>query len=103
MTTTQSNPVPSKLQGTWLVREPFLLRLKLNEGSYSIEGHSGPAEVEGDVLTFTSTCGDSAVKGVGHYRWTLKGDRLHLSVIGQDECGGRAAGLSGTTFERFGY
>jgi hypothetical protein len=103
MTTTPSNSVPLKLQGTWLVREPFLLRLKLNEGSYSVEGHSGPAEVEGDVLTFTSTCGDSAVTGVGHYRWTLKGDKLHLSIIGKDECAGRASGLSGTTFERFGY
>ena len=44
MTTTASNPVPLKLQGTWLVRDPFLLRLKLNEGSYSIAEHSGPAE-----------------------------------------------------------
>jgi hypothetical protein len=103
MTTTASNPIPLKLQGTWLVREPVLLRLKLNEGSYSIAEHSGPAEAEGDVLTFTSTCGDSSVTGVGHYRWTLKGNKLHLSVIGKDECPGRASGLSGTTFERFGY
>jgi hypothetical protein len=103
MTTTPSNPVPLKLQGTWLVRDPFPLRLKLTERSYSVEGHSGPAEVEGDVLTFTSTCGDSAVTGVGHYRWTLKGNKLHLSVIGKDECPGRASGLSGTTFERFSY
>jgi len=101
-TTTPSNPVPSKLQGTWLLRDP-LLRLKLTERSYSVEGHNGTAEAEGDVLTFTSTCGDSAVTGVGHYRWTLKGDRLHLSVIGKDECGGRASGLSGATFKRFSY
>ena len=102
MTTTPSNPVPSKLQGTWLLRDP-LLRLKLNEGSYSIGEHSGPAEAKGDVLTFTSTCGDSAVTGVGHYRWTLKGDKLHLSVIGKDECSGRASGIAGKTFERFSY
>jgi hypothetical protein len=102
MTTTPSNPIPLKLQGTWLLRDP-LLRLKLTESSYSVEGHSGPAEAEGDVLTFTSTCGGSAVTGVGHYRWTLKGNRLHLSVIGKDECGGRASGLSGATFERFSY
>jgi len=69
----------------------------------SAEGHSGGVEDEGDVLTFTSTCGDSAVTGVGHYRWTLKGNKLHLSVIGKDECAGRASGLSGTTFERFSY
>ena len=103
MTTTQSNPVPLKLQGTWLVRDPFPLRLRLTERSYSVEEHTGRAEAEGDVLTFTSTCGDSAVTGVGHYRWTLKGNKLHLSVIGKDECAGRASGLSGTTFERFSY
>jgi hypothetical protein len=91
-----------KLQGTWLLRDP-LLRLKLTGRSYSVEGHSGTAEAEGDVLTLTSTCGDSAVTGVGHYRWTLKGNRLHLLVIGKDECGGRASGLSGATFERFEY
>ena len=103
MTTTPSNPVPLKLQGTWLVRDPFPLRLRLTERSYSVEEHTGRAEAEGDVLTFTSTCGDSAVTGVGHYRWTLKGNKLHLSVIGKDECPGRASGLSGTTFERFSY
>ena len=80
-----------------------MLRLKLNARSYSVGEHSGPAEAEGDVLTFTSTCGDSAVTGVGHYRWTLKGNKLHLSVIGEDECAGRASGLSGATFERFSY
>src|SRR5262245_2971445 len=101
-TTTPSAPIPSKLQGTWLLRDP-LLRLKLTERSYSVEGHSGTAEAEGDVLTFTSTCGDSAVTGVGHYRWTLKGNKLHLSVIGKDECAGRASGLSGATFKRFSY
>ena len=101
-TTTPSNPIPLKLQGTWLLRDP-LLRLKLTERSYSVEQHTGLAEVEGDVLTFTSTCGDSAVTGVGHYRWTLKGDKLNLSVIGKDECAGRASGLSGATFERFSY
>lgn len=102
VTTTPSTPIPLKLKGTWLLRDP-LLRLKLNERSYSVEEHSGSVEAEGDVLTFTSTCGDSAVTGVGHYRWTLKGNRLHLSVIGKDECSGRAAGLSGATFERFSY
>ena len=101
-TTTPSNPIPPKLQGTWLLRDP-LLRLKLNETSYSVGEHSGPAKADGDVLTFISTCGDSAVTGVGHYRWTLKGDKLHLSVIGKDECAGRASGLSGATFERFSY
>jgi len=102
MTTTPSAPIPLKLQGTWLLRDP-LLRLKLTERSYSVEDHSGLAEAEGDVLTFTSTCGDSAVTGVGHYRWTLKGNKLHLSVIGKDDCAGRASGLSGATFERFSY
>ena len=102
-TTTPSAPIPLKLQGTWLVRDPFPLRLKLNERSYSVEEHSGLAQAEGDVLTFTSTCGDSAVTGVGHYRWTLKGKRLHLEVIGKDECAGRASGLSGATFKRFSY
>jgi hypothetical protein len=43
------------------------------------------------------------VGGVGRYRWTLRGNRLRLSVIGKDEYGGRASGLSGTTFERFSY
>ena len=102
MTTTPSAPIPLKLQGTWLLRDP-LLRLKLTERSYSVEDHSGLAEAEGDVLTFTSTCGDSAVTGVGHYRWTLKGNKLHLSVIGKDDCAGRASGLSGATFEQFSY
>jgi hypothetical protein len=105
-TTAPSNPIPSKLQGTWLARDPAPLRFYLREATYyiaSAEGHGGEVEAEGDVLTFTSTCGDSTVTGVGHYRWTLKGNKLHLSVIGKDECPGRASGLSGKTFERFSY
>src|SRR5262245_3484657 len=101
-TTTPSAPIPSKLQGTWLLRGP-LLRLQLTARSYAVEGHSGTAAAEGDVLTFTSTGGDSAVTAVRHYRWTFKGNRLHLSVIGKDECPGRASGLSGATFQRFSY
>jgi hypothetical protein len=65
--------------------------------------HSGDVEAESShVLKFTSICGDSNTEGVGRYRWTLKGDKLHFDLIGKEECGGRSAVLEDATYERRG-
>jgi hypothetical protein len=106
-TTVPKNPLPPKLQGTWLQRSSVLgpLRLYLRETTYTAshgDAHSGHVEAEGDVLTFRSMCGGTNVEGTGRYRWKVSGGSLHLALIGKDECTGRSSGFAGTTFERSG-
>jgi hypothetical protein len=106
-TTTVLNPLPLKLQATWLERSSELgpFRLYLRETTYTAshgDAHSGRVEADGDVLTVTATCGGTNVEGTGRYRWKLSGDSLHLALIGKDECTGRSSGFAGTTFERSG-
>ena len=74
----------------------------LRPNAYTVSrgvSHSGQAEAEGDIVTLTSTCGDSSITGTGRYRWTLSGDRLHFELVGRDECGGRAEHLEDATYE----
>jgi hypothetical protein len=102
------NPLPEELQGTWFSSTATAanpLRLYLRESSYLVSrggSHSGDVQAEGDVLTFTSICGGSNEEGTGRYRWTLKGNMLHLDLIGKDECGGRSDVLEDATYERRG-
>jgi hypothetical protein len=109
-TTAQSaSGAPAELQGTWrLVSDtvPEPTRLYLRETSYIVSrgggSHHGTYSVDGDTIEFTSTCSDTNQEGVGHYRWTLEGDTLHLELIGKDECSGRSAVLEDATYERSG-
>ena len=78
------------------------VRFYLRETSFALVGHSGKVEAEGDVLTFTSNCAGSSETTVGRYRRTLEGDKLHLEMIGKDQCGGRGDLLADATYERTG-
>ena len=104
-TTAPEYPLPVELQGTWLLATATATnptRMYLRETSYALVGHSGTVEAEGDVLTFTSNCFGSSETTVGRYRWTLEGDKLHIAMIGKDQCGGRGDLLADATYERTG-
>jgi len=80
-----------------------VLRVYLRPNAYTVSStgsHTGLVEAEGDVLTFTSICGESSVTGTGRYRWSLEGDKLHVELIGKDECGGRTEHFDDVTYER---
>ena len=101
--------MPAELQGTWFVSTATAsdpVRLYLREATYLVSrggSHSGDVEAEGsNVLKFTSICGGSNTEGMGRYRWTLKGDKLHFDLIGKEECGGRSAVLGDASYERRG-
>jgi hypothetical protein len=64
--------------------------------------HQGQIEVTGNVIKFTSICGDSQVEGSGRYRRRISGEKLHLDLIGEDECGGRSTVLEDATYRRAG-
>ena len=84
---------------------PDVVRLYLRPNAYTLSrgfAHTGQAQAEGDVLTLTSTCGESTATGTGRYRWTLSGDTLHLELVGKDECSGRPDAFDDATDERSG-
>lgn len=107
-TTVSSNALPAERVGTWRLVDPDLgdvVRLYLRPTAYTLSrgfAHTGQAEAEGDVLTLTSTCGESSITGTGHYRWKLSGDTLHLELIGKDKCSGRPDAFDAATYERSG-
>jgi hypothetical protein len=111
-TTTATLPggsVPQKLQGTWLLESeyPVPVRLYLYEDRYAISAGGsaqGDIVVNGDELAFFNSnapsCPLRLPEGVGRYRWRLTGDKLHLTEIGNDPCGGRSPVLTDATYVR---
>ena len=107
-TTASKNALPADLVGTWRLVKPNpgdVVRLYLRPNAYTVSrgfAHAGQAEAKADVLTLTSVCGGSTVTGVGRYRWTLSGDKLHFEPFGKDECTGRTEVFEDATYERSG-
>lgn len=105
--TSSTAVAPAELQATWrLVGDPIPTRLYLRETSYIVSlggvSHHGTYSVDGDTIEFTSTCSDTNREGRGRYRWEVKGDTLHLDLLGKDECSWRSAVLEDATYERSG-
>jgi hypothetical protein len=107
--TAPGHPLPAELQATWRLdsgptSDP--VRLYLRETTYTATrgggSHAGEVELDGRVMKFTAICGGSNVEGVGRYRWRLKGNALHLDLMGRDECSGRSAILEDATYKRSG-
>jgi hypothetical protein len=81
--------------------------LTIRTGSYHASrgggGGSGEIVVRGNEIDFfnSALCGLSLPEGIGRYKWRIRGNILHLEVIGKDPCGGRASGID-ATFKRLG-
>lgn len=103
------DPAPAKLQGTRrLVSEgpEKGIRVVITDRHYRVVerlGH-GDLVVNGDEIAFFNAqiCGLLLPDGVGRYRWTLEGRRLHFTPSDEEPCGGRADILADATYERVG-
>jgi hypothetical protein len=101
-------PAPAELQGTWkLVSGNDLekgLQFVITDRHYRVPTRlaHGDLAVNGDEVAFfnAAICGLTLPEGVGKYRWTIEGERLHLESIGEDPCGGRADILDDVLYER---
>jgi hypothetical protein len=100
---------PAKLQGTWRLvsKSPEQgLIFVITDRHYRVPTRlaHGDLVVDGDEIQFfnAAICGLTLPEGVGRYRWTVKGDRLHFEAIGKEPCGGRADILANATYERTG-
>jgi hypothetical protein len=91
-------PAPEELEGTWVQVSPKgegpVATLELTGQSYHVSAAAsaglpnGAMAVNGNEIAFfsTATCELFLPEGVGHYRWKVSGDKLHLDAIGKDPC-----------------
>ena len=90
---------PAQLQGTWKLvskENPDKgLHVVISERHYRVVTRlaHGDLAVKGNEIAFfnAAICGLQLPDGVGRYRWTIEGKRLHFELIGEEPCGGRAA------------
>jgi hypothetical protein len=109
-TTASAEPlVPAVLQGSWRLVPTSAGRVTLvvRETEFSLWGpeHRLTAGLLGDdeVLEFFPTdLTDCESEDLARYRWTLEGDILSFTLMGEDPCRSRKRVLAGSTFERRG-
>jgi hypothetical protein len=97
-------PIPDELVGDWESRkgtDPVILTLQ-ESGAYRVKrglarGMGAMAAVSVRQLDFFG--GDPCPER-GSYEWTIEGDTLTFTPLGEDECPGRAAVLDGLTYTR---
>jgi len=103
-------PAPAELQGVWKLASGNKiekgLQFVIGELHYRVPTHlaHGDLAVNGDEIAFfnAAICGLTLPDGVGHYRWTVAGEKLSFESISEDPCGGRADILDGVTYTRAG-
>jgi hypothetical protein len=96
--------IPDELIGDWESRkgtDPVVLTL-MESGAYRVKrglarGMGAMAAVNDRQLDFFG--GDPCPER-GSYEWTIEGDTLTFTAVGEDECPGRAAVLDGLTYTR---
>jgi hypothetical protein len=99
---------PEELQGIWELvskKNPEKgLRLVISESHYRVVQRlaHGDLVVNGNEIAFfnAAVCGLQLPDGVGHYRWTIEGERLHFDMVEEDPCGGRSTILEDATYKR---
>jgi hypothetical protein len=100
----ERGPIPDELVGDWESRkgtDPVVLTLQ-ESGAYRVkrgvaQGMGTMAAVSDRQLDFFG--GDPCPER-GSYEWTIEGDTLTFTPVGEDECPGRAAVLDGLTYTR---
>jgi len=97
-------PIPADLVGDWESQkgtDPVILTLRQN-GSYSVK--RGVARGMGAMRAANATqldfYGGDPCPERGSYEWTIEGETLTFTPVGEDECPGRAAILKGLTYTR---
>ena len=75
--------------------------LALREGTYAIGRGAatgrGRMKVTAGGAEFS---GSDLCDGIGNYRWSLQGDTLSFTSVGEDECSGRSEVLDGITYKK---
>jgi hypothetical protein len=103
--TSAAPAIPDDLVGEWTTEigvETWNLTLRAS-GSYLVDiqrgavSHDGAISVDGNKLNFF---GGDPCSERGSYDWSTEGGTLTFSVIGQDECPGRATVLDGLIYTR---
>jgi hypothetical protein len=98
-------PILDELIGDWESRkgtQTVLLTLREN-GSYRVkrglaQGMGTWRAASASQLDFLA--GDPCPGRRGSYEWTIEGETLTFTPLGEDECSGRAAVLDGLTYTR---
>ena len=97
-------PIPDELVGDWESRkgtDPVILTLEGN-GDYRVkrgvaQGMGAMSAANARQLDFF---GGDPCPDRGSYEWTIEGETLTFTPVGEDECPGRAAVLDGLTYTR---
>jgi hypothetical protein len=95
-------PIPDEFVGDWESRkgtDPVILTLGGN-GYYPVK--RGPAHGMGAMSVSNARqldfFGGDPCPYRGSYEWTIEGETLTFTPVGEDECPGRAAVLDGLTY-----
>jgi len=97
-------PIPDELVGDWQSQkgtDPVILTIGEN-GYYRVK--RGPAHGMGAMSAANARqvdfFGGDPCPYRGSYEWTIEGETLTFTPVGEDECPGRAAVLDGLTYTR---
>jgi hypothetical protein len=115
-TTTAASPppggaAPARLVGTWTrvihtADEAAVVTIDTNSFSVSdtLGGASGEIVVNGNEIDFFNVpqCHLFLPKGVGRYRWRLRGATLHFTALNSDPCPVRHGHFANQNFTRTG-
>jgi hypothetical protein len=100
----EAAPIPDELIGDWESRkgtDTVILTLQ-ESGAYRVKrgvarGMGAMSAVNARQLDFF---GGDPCPYRGSYEWTIEGETLTFTPLGEDECPGRAAVLDGLTYTR---
>jgi hypothetical protein len=105
-------PAPTKLQGRWLLisksghtfKNRFELAIRDHQYGFPVGLVRGSIVAQGKKVDFYNEdlCGLAGPEGIGQYRWDVRGEILHLDLIGEDPCANRAGVLDDATYRRTG-
>jgi hypothetical protein len=103
---------PTKLQGHWLLvsksghafKNRFELEIRDRQYGFPIGLVRGQVVAHGNEVDFYNEdlCDLAFPKGVGRYRWTVKGELLYLAEIEKDRCATRRGVLDDAAYHRIG-
>jgi hypothetical protein len=103
-------PAPAELQGRWLLvsiskkafKNRFELVIRDRHYGFPLGLVRGSIVAQGNEVDFYNEdlCDRACPEGIGRYRWNVRGDMLHLDLIGEEPCANRAGVLDDATYRR---